>query len=545
MTSLFHKWALICLLCLYHGAGFSQPLVQLEQHSSEPFNLIPFSEIYRTTDALDVQEVASKIVRGELQKAINTASQGFSKDYYWIAFSLSKSDQIGEYILEIDNPHIDEIALYQFKEKWEKIGFGGDRGRTFQERSYLNRRYVFPLLAEQEKTNYLIMIDKRNASVSFPLRLWDKKAYLDHEAKLNLIYGIYFGVLFFVSMLSMLFGLVLRQRVLILYGAYALAMVLYQFTALGFSYQFLYPYSTSFNNYSRLVLIVLISVLSILFTRAFLDLDKHAPKTSTALKIINYLLLALFASWLFFFDLFTVYTIWIINAIYVLVICIFLLSLLGIKMAYPFKRKQAIAYLAAFGVLILACCLYIGIEYGIFNESLFIINPIMFGSGLEIIILALFMSYWAKNLIQKTVPVAAVVPSVPYITVYRTSPQRQPEISHQSALEVSPTTDSETNWLEFKDHQKVDQDEISHIKSDGHYLLLYSQENKKPIFQRMTFKEAEAQLTNSFLRTHRSFMVNKNWIAKYNSTQITLKDGIQLPLSRTYKEAFFESMEEN
>ena len=155
------------------------------------------------------------------------------------------------------------------------------------------------------------------------------------------------------------------------------------------------------------------------------------------------------------------------------------------------------------------------------------------------------MSYWAKNLIQKTVPVAAVVPSVPYITVYQTSPQRQPEISHQSALEVSPTTDSETNWLEFKDHQKVDQDEISHIKSDGHYLLLYSQENKKPIFQRMTFKEAEAQLTNSFLRTHRSFMVNKNWIAKYNSTQITLKDGIQLPLSRTYKEAFFESMEEN
>lgn len=480
-----------------------------------------------------------------MDKASNKASQGFSENYFWLQFSLEGDQEVQEWMLEIDNPHIDEIALYQKNNDWTKIGFGGDRGRLFEERTYLNRRFVFPIQSNDEPREFLLMIDKRNASVSFPLRLWDKKAYLDHEAKLNLIYGIYFGVLFFVSVISMLFGLVMRQRVLLLYGAYALAMVLYQFTALGFSYQFLYPNSASFNNYSRLVLIVLIAVLSILFTRAFLDLDKHAPKTSTALKIINYLLLALFASWLFFFDLFTIYTIWIINAIYVLVICIFLLSLLGIKMAYPFKRKQAIAYLAAFGVLILACCLYIGIEYGIFNESLFIINPIMFGSGLEIIILALFMAYWAKSLIQNTVPVAAVVPSVPHITAYQTSPQQQPEISHQSDLEVLPTSDLETNWLEFKDHQKVDQDEISHIKSDGHYLLLYTQENKKPIIQRMTFKEAEAQLTNSFLRTHRSFMVNKNWIEKYNSTQISLKDGIQLPLSRTYKEAFFEAMEKN
>ena len=389
------------------------------------------------------------------------------------------------------------------------------------------------------------MIDKRNASVSFPLNLWERKRFSEHESKLNLIYGIYFGILVFVSVVSILFGLVMRQRVLLLYGAYALAMVLYQFTALGFSYQFLYPNSASLNNYSRLVLIVLIAVLSILFTRAFLDLDKHAPKTSTALKIINYLLLALFVSWLFFFDLFTIYTIWIINAIYVLVICIFLLSLLGIKVAYPFKRKQAIAYLAAFGVLILACCLYIGIEYGIFNESLFIINPIMFGSGLEIIILALFMSYWAKSLIQKTVPVAAVVPSMPHITAYQTSPQQHPEINQQSALQVSPTTDSETNWLEFKDHQKIDQNTITHIKSDGHYLLIYTEPRTKPIMERMTFEKATMQLSPAFIRTHRSFMVNKNWIAKYNSTQLTLKDGIQLPLSRTYKEAFFEAMENN
>lgn len=532
-TSLFFSLALAC---------FSSPSIQLEQHNCNPLDLIPLCDIFQSAVELEAHEVAQKINQGELDKASNKASQGFSENYFWLQFSLEADQEMQEWMLEIDNPHIDEIALYQKNNDWTKIGFGGDRGRLFEERSYLNRRFVFPIRSNDEPREFLLMIDKRNASVSFPLRLWDKKSYLDHEAKLNLIYGIYFGVLFFVSIVSMLFGLVMRQRVLILYGAYALAMVLYQFTALGFSYQFLYPNSATFNNYSRLVLIVLIAVLSILFTRAFLDLDKHAPKTSTALKIINYLLLALFVSWLFFFDLFTIYTIWIINAIYVLVICIFLLSLLGIKIAYPLKRKQAIAYLAAFGVLILACCLYIGIEYGIFNESLFIINPIMFGSGLEIIILALFMSYWAKNLIQNTVPVAAVASSEPRIIAYQTSPQQQPEIKQQSPLEPFVTSDSETNWLEFKDHQKVDQDTITHIKSDGHYLLIFTKQKNKPILQRMTFSEAEAQLSKNFIRTHRSFMVNKNWVQKYNSTQIYLEDNTSIPISRTFKQAFSEFM---
>lgn len=508
-----------------------------------PIDLIPRCGIFQSAEILSPQEAAQKIRQGELNKASNKSSQGFSENYFWIHFSLEGNQEMQEWMLEIDNPHIDEIALYQKNDDWTKIGYGGDRGRLFEERSYLNRRFVFPIQSNDEPQQFLLMIDKRNASVSFPLRLWDKKAYLDHESKLNLIYGIYFGVLFFVSMVSMLFGLVMRQRILMLYGAYALAMVLYQFTALGFSYQFLYPNSATFNNYSRLVLIVLIAVLSILFTRAFLDLDKHAPKTSNALKIINYLLLALFVSWLFFFDLFTIYTIWIINAIYVLVICIFLLSLLGIKMAFPFKRKQAIAYLAAFSVLILACCLYIGVEYGVINESLFIINPIIFGSGLEIIILAFFMAYWTKSLIQNNAQTTAQIASEPVLKSHHhsTLPINE-DIKPITLLESSEIDDLKTNWIEFKDHPKVDQSSITYIKSDGHYLLLFTEGKNKPIIQRMTFKDAEAQLTTSFLRTHRSFMINKNWIEKHNATQITLKDGKRVPLSRTYKEAFFEAI---
>ena len=179
----------------------------MDQFNLAPIDPIPFCDIFHCAEDLSPLEVAQKIHRGELQQARNKTSQGFSENYFWIQFSLEGNKQVQEWMLEIDNPHIDEIALYQKNDDWTKIGFGGDRGRLFEERSYLNRRFVFPIQSHDGPREFLLMIDKRNASVSFPLRLWDNKSYLDHEAKLNLIYGIYFGVLFFVSLISMLLAL--------------------------------------------------------------------------------------------------------------------------------------------------------------------------------------------------------------------------------------------------------------------------------------------------------------------------------------------------
>lgn len=537
------KTTLFCVLSLTCQASST---IQIQEFDCSPLDLIPHCGIFQTEKELNPNEAAELIARGKLSMASNEASQGFSNNYYWLEFSLEGTEHGKELILEVDNPHIDDIALYQKKGDWVKIGFGGDRNRRFKDRSYLNRRYLFPTRVNSETSQFLLMIDKRNASVSFPFRLWEKKIYLEHEAKLNIIYGIFFGVFFFVSLVSILFGLFIRRSLSVLYGAYALSMVLYQFTALGFSYQFLYPYSESFNNYSRLLLIVLISVFSISFTRKFLDLDKNAPRTNRSLKIMSYVLMGLFASWMLFFDLFTIYTIWIINVIYILVMSTFILCLIGVSSAYTDKKKQAKTYLAAFGALIIACCLYIGVEYGVINESIFVINPILIGSGIEILILAIFMLKWAKQLVQdntRSNTLEALVQLEATTTDLRV---KIPLGDHQKTnSEILESGEIETTWLVFKDHQKIDQNTITHIKSDGHYLLIYTEPRTKPIMERMTFKKATMQLSPAFIRTHRSFMVNKNWIAKYNSTQITLKDGIQLPLSRTYKEAFFEAMEKN
>jgi DNA-binding LytR/AlgR family response regulator len=58
----------------------------------------------------------------------------------------------------------------------------------------------------------------------------------------------------------------------------------------------------------------------------------------------------------------------------------------------------------------------------------------------------------------------------------------------------------------------------------------------------MTFDEISTKLPESFVRTHRSFIVNCSFVTKYNSTNIWLNYALEIPLSRTYKAHFFDFM---
>jgi len=104
VPSLFSFLSLTCL---------SKSIVELEQYNLAPIDLIPRCGIFQSTEILSPQEAAQKIRQTELIRSNNTASQGFSENYFWIHFSLESNQEMQEWMLGIDNPHIDKIALYQ------------------------------------------------------------------------------------------------------------------------------------------------------------------------------------------------------------------------------------------------------------------------------------------------------------------------------------------------------------------------------------------------------------------------------------------------
>lgn len=80
---------------------------------------------------------------------------------------------------------------------------------------------------------------------------------------------------------------------------------------------------------------------------------------------------------------------------------------------------------------------------------------------------------------------------------------------------------------------KIYLDQLKYIKSDGNYLEFVTSD--KTIIDRNKLKAILDDLPPNFVRVHRSYVINKNFIDALNSTTLFLKSNIEIPLSRTFK----------
>lgn len=83
--------------------------------------------------------------------------------------------------------------------------------------------------------------------------------------------------------------------------------------------------------------------------------------------------------------------------------------------------------------------------------------------------------------------------------------------------------------------------QILFIKSLGNYIELHEKVGRKLI--RKTLKEVEVMLPEEhFIKTHRSYLVNKEYIEELTASFLLLK-GVKIPVSRSYKEAVRKSID--
>ena len=85
----------------------------------------------------------------------------------------------------------------------------------------------------------------------------------------------------------------------------------------------------------------------------------------------------------------------------------------------------------------------------------------------------------------------------------------------------------------LKNKSKVYLEALICVKSDGHYLNLFTTSGKE--FVRGKISEIEKQLPPNFVKCHRSNIINKNYIKQYNSLEVVMTNGQHIPLSRGFK----------
>ncbi|WP_075341463.1 LytTR family transcriptional regulator [Tenacibaculum agarivorans] len=126
------------------------------------------------------------------------------------------------------------------------------------------------------------------------------------------------------------------------------------------------------------------------------------------------------------------------------------------------------------------------------------------------------------------------------IILYKNYRKGKKEITQlQEELDVfkSTTAPIEANFIHLKSKAVLNTIDILYIKSDGHYLEIFTQDKNKPEIERSTLTEFLNTLPEGdFIRTHKSYIVNIHKIKIINSTQLMLQNGEWIKLSRTYKQ---------
>ncbi|MFY0673788.1 MAG: LytTR family transcriptional regulator [Bacteroidia bacterium] len=91
-----------------------------------------------------------------------------------------------------------------------------------------------------------------------------------------------------------------------------------------------------------------------------------------------------------------------------------------------------------------------------------------------------------------------------------------------------------------KDYLRIGSDEILWIQASGNYIEIFTS-NDRSYLLRVGLKEIELRLPDDqFIRVHKSYIVNKKHILKFNSNSLRTQQG-EVPIARSYFNAVLTS----
>lgn len=86
----------------------------------------------------------------------------------------------------------------------------------------------------------------------------------------------------------------------------------------------------------------------------------------------------------------------------------------------------------------------------------------------------------------------------------------------------------------LKNKAKIYLNELQYIKADDHYLNIFTKDGKNH-FVRGRLADIIEELPPNFIKCHRSFVVNKNFIKNAQSKFLVMMDNSEVPISRDFK----------
>ena len=119
--------------------------------------------------------------------------------------------------------------------------------------------------------------------------------------------------------------------------------------------------------------------------------------------------------------------------------------------------------------------------------------------------------------------------------VVSSSPADAPSPSHP--LPSSPSNDTIFLKTDYR-IVKVSISDIRYVEAMSEYLKVWLDSESKPIVTLLSMKKMEERLPDTFMRIHRSYIVNLTKIQEVNKNRIIMDSETYLPIGDMYKDTF-------
>lgn len=223
-----------------------------------------------TTSRLSLDQVLSKPFVKSKTDILNFGNMPHN---VWLKFTV-ESETEAEIYLELVEPLLAELEVYQSTDSNTLQLFTGGFLRSFNERPVALENWVFPLKLARSKPATIVIKGKSLFPFLIPVTVSAKDRFVEDTQQHSLFWGAYMGIMIFAFIYNLFLFFSLRERTYLYYLLYVLGSSLFYLGLQGFNFQFLWPDKPVLNTFIP-VLICMTNVVITLFAMRFLHIDKR------------------------------------------------------------------------------------------------------------------------------------------------------------------------------------------------------------------------------------------------------------------------------
>jgi signal transduction histidine kinase len=247
-----------------------------------------------TTGQIDILQALQLQKRGKFSESFSSTTRqdfGYNTSFHWLFFELEAVND-ASLMLEIEYANIDHIELFEVKANGQisSLGLSGDRFK-YTQRPFVNNNYVFPIrLKAHEKAKYFLLLDQRNAILSFFIRLWNRPAFLQTDREEYFVWGGFIGGICIIWVINLVMLLITKDWIYFWYSMYGHCMTMHLFSDAGLGFQYLWPTFPIINQYDPVYLYIWAAMIAqVTFMQYFIHQNRQNSRIfwwNNAFKIL-------------------------------------------------------------------------------------------------------------------------------------------------------------------------------------------------------------------------------------------------------------------